>query len=184
MNTVTKFFTHPVLVVLFRLSIGITFIYASYYKVIDPFEFAKSIHHYLLVPTSLINLAALILPWLELFCGLMLILGVLTRANALIILVLLGVFLFAIISVMIRGIDIECGCFKNSTTYQQSLASSGSGTEFTAKAFTEKVGWPLLLRDILLLFMCFAIIGAPQSPLAIDYLWSRKREFQFSTRPA
>src|SRR4030042_6711102 len=100
MRIFIKFLTHPGVIALFRLSIGITLIYASYYKVIDPFSFAKSIHHYLIVPISLINLLALIMPWLEFFCGLMLILGVLTRANHIIIFVLLGVFSVAIISVM------------------------------------------------------------------------------------
>ena len=52
-----------------RLFIGIVLIYASYYKIIDPGSFAKSIWYYHMVPGALINLMALVLAWLELIVG-------------------------------------------------------------------------------------------------------------------
>ena len=59
-----------------RILLGIIFIYASYYKIIDPISFSKNIHNYHLVPIWTENLAALIIPWLELIIGINLIFGV------------------------------------------------------------------------------------------------------------
>jgi putative oxidoreductase len=95
-----------------RLLIGGMMIYASYYKIIDPGAFAKSIWFYHLVPGKLINLMALILPWLELICGLALIFGYLYRGAVLWSNVLLVVFIVALSSTIVRGINIDCGCFK------------------------------------------------------------------------
>lgn len=95
-----------------RLFVGVVFIYASYYKIIEPAAFAKSIWYYHLVPGSLINLMALILPWLELFAGVGLILGVFYRGSVIWVNVLLVVFIIALASTIARGIDIDCGCFK------------------------------------------------------------------------
>ena len=95
-----------------RLIVGITLIYASFYKIIDPASFAKSIWYYHLVPGSLVNLMALILPWLEIFCGLALILGVWYRGAVLWANLMLVVFIVALASTIVRGLSIDCGCFK------------------------------------------------------------------------
>jgi hypothetical protein len=49
-----------------RLLVGGMYIVASYYKIVEPSSFAKSIWQYHMVPGTLINLMAVILPWLEL----------------------------------------------------------------------------------------------------------------------
>jgi uncharacterized membrane protein YphA (DoxX/SURF4 family) len=95
-----------------RLFVGIVFIYASYYKIVEPALFAKSIWYYHLIPGSLINLMALVLPWLEFLCGVGLIIGVFYRGSVLWVNVLLVVFIIALGSTIFRGIDIDCGCFK------------------------------------------------------------------------
>jgi putative oxidoreductase len=95
-----------------RLLVGGMFIYAAYYKVVDPAAFAKSIWYYHLVPGKLINLMALVLPWLELLCGVALILGFLYRGAVLWMNVLLIVFIVALGSTIVRGISVDCGCFK------------------------------------------------------------------------
>ncbi len=99
-----------------RLLIGVVFIYASIYKIADPTSFAKSIWYYHLVPGSLINLVALILPWLELLCGLALIFGVFYRGAVVWLNILTVVFIAALISTIARGLDIDCGCFKAGQT--------------------------------------------------------------------
>ncbi|MFQ5452559.1 MAG: MauE/DoxX family redox-associated membrane protein [Candidatus Zixiibacteriota bacterium] len=103
-----------------RLAVGITFIYASYYKIIEPFSFAKSIWYYHIVPGNLINLMALILPWLELLCGLGLIFGVLYRGSVLIVNLMTIMFIIALLTAIGRGISIDCGCFKASQTSSES----------------------------------------------------------------
>ena len=97
-----------------RLFVGGVFVYASFYKIIHPGDFAKSIWYYHMVPGELINLIALILPWWELVAGLCLISGVLYRGAVWSMFLMLVIFMIALLSAWMRGLDIECGCFKAS----------------------------------------------------------------------
>ena len=103
---------NDLLTVIARAAVGTTFIYASVYKIYDPGTFAKSIWYYHLVPGDLINLMALILPWVELLCGLVLILGLFYHGAVVLINVMTVTFIFALSAAIARGIDIDCGCFK------------------------------------------------------------------------
>ncbi len=103
---------NDVLTLLVRLAIGGIFIYASAYKILDPGSFARSIWYYHMVPGSLINLMALILPWLEFLCGLTLILGIWYRGSVVLINLLTIIFIAALATAVARGISIDCGCFK------------------------------------------------------------------------
>lgn len=96
---------------LLRLALGGVFIYAAASKIYAPDKFAIAISNYRLLPHELVNLAAITVPWVEIVTGLLLILGVWARANALILLGLTIVFLFMISSALARGLNIECGCF-------------------------------------------------------------------------
>jgi uncharacterized membrane protein YphA (DoxX/SURF4 family) len=98
-----------------RLGLGGMFVYASLHKIIDPQDFAKSIYNYQILPDQLINLAALILPWLELFLGLALIGGVGALGAAACCHGLLWVFFLALVYNQVRGLNIHCGCFTNAT---------------------------------------------------------------------
>ncbi len=106
------------LTLLFRVTLGIVFIVASFYKVLHPQQFAQSIWYYHLVPGSLINLMALLLPWVELICGVALIVGVWYRGAVWLVNLMMVMFIIALWSAVARGLDIDCGCFK---------ASQGSG---------------------------------------------------------
>ena len=57
--------------------LGLTFISASLDKIIDPFDFSQAILNYKIMPYWTINLTAMILPWLEFICGLLLFIGIL-----------------------------------------------------------------------------------------------------------
>ena len=59
-----------------RWILGVIFVYASYNKILAPAAFAKIIYGYDLFPAVFINLIAIIVPFLELFAGLALIIGV------------------------------------------------------------------------------------------------------------
>jgi uncharacterized membrane protein YphA (DoxX/SURF4 family) len=109
---VRRLIDNDYLTMLSRLLIGGMYIAASFYKIIEPATFAKSIWQYHMVPGSLINLMALILPWLELVIGLALIFGLAYRGAAWWANLLLVVFIAALASTIARGIDIDCGCFK------------------------------------------------------------------------
>jgi len=97
--------------VVLRWILGLTFIYASYHKIIDPAQFAKVIYGYELVPAAVINLVAIILPFLELIAGIALILGIYPRSAVLIINVLLVGFIVLLSVNLIRGHEFDCGCF-------------------------------------------------------------------------
>ncbi|MCP4106511.1 MAG: DoxX family membrane protein [Desulfobacteraceae bacterium] len=94
-----------------RWFLGITFIYASYHKITDPASFAKIIYGYGLVPGFLINLLAIVLPFLELVSGAALIIGVYPRSAAIIVNGMLFVFIVALSVNLIRGHEFDCGCF-------------------------------------------------------------------------
>lgn len=95
-----------------RLLVGGVFIYAGYVKIIDPSGFAKNIYQYQLLPNNqLVNLTALLLPWLEVVCGLALIIAPRLRRGASVwIIGMLMVFTAAVIISLARGLDISCGC--------------------------------------------------------------------------
>ncbi|MCI0706526.1 MAG: DoxX family membrane protein [Ignavibacteriae bacterium] len=94
-----------------RVFIGFVFIFASIDKAADPEAFAGSINNYRLLGEDLTTLAATILPWVELLCGIAVIAGVFMRGSALLLTSLLVIFTAAIVSALIRGLDISCGCF-------------------------------------------------------------------------
>ena len=97
---------------IFRVIIGVTFIYASYSKILDPQAFSDNIHNYHITPVEVENLAALIIPWIELIVGVFLILGVFLEGATSITIGLLIFFIFILSQAVIRGIDVHCGCFK------------------------------------------------------------------------
>ncbi|MCK4460369.1 MAG: DoxX family membrane protein, partial [candidate division Zixibacteria bacterium] len=95
-----------------RVVVGGVFVSASVYKIIDPGSFARSIWYYHVVPGSLINLLALVLPWVELAAGLGLMFGVLYRGAVVWVNFMTVAFIAAVTSAVARGLNIECGCFK------------------------------------------------------------------------
>ena len=110
-ETLKKYFTHPWLVLFVRLLLGGLFIIASLDKIADPLAFDRSILNYKVIEEPLAMAVATVLPWLELLCGLGLIAGILHRGSALLISFLIVVFTALVISALIRGLDISCGCF-------------------------------------------------------------------------
>jgi uncharacterized membrane protein YkgB len=106
------------------------FIYASLDKIAHPVAFAKDVYNYQILPDALINLTALVLPWLELFLGLCLLAGIWLPGAVLTVNGLMVVFLTALVFNLARGLDINCGCFS-------------TGSEAPAMS----AGW-YLLRDV------------------------------------
>jgi putative oxidoreductase len=108
---VKRYLAHPWLTIRVQLALGAIFVIAAIPKIADPPSFAHMIYNYRLVPASLINISALVMPWVELLAGLALILGVWKVAARNIVGILLAIFIIAISINLARDNAIDCGCF-------------------------------------------------------------------------
>jgi uncharacterized membrane protein YphA (DoxX/SURF4 family) len=106
---------------LVRFVLAGIFIYAGLIKYLHPDVFLVDIEGYRLLPYPLAWVLAFYLPPVEIICGVLLLFsGIYRRSAAVILIVLMLLFMIAILSAWIRGLDISCGCFgaaKNSTNY-------------------------------------------------------------------
>jgi uncharacterized membrane protein YphA (DoxX/SURF4 family) len=99
-----------------RLFLGAVFLYASYDKILHPQAFAQAIYNYQILPAVAVNLAALVLPWLELLLGLCLVAGFWLPGATALSTSMLTVFMAALIFNQIRGLDVHCGCFSTDSS--------------------------------------------------------------------
>jgi putative oxidoreductase len=99
------------------LSVGGIFVYAGAVKVLDPAQFGLDIDNYKILPWFVSVRLAFYLPWLEILCGLALILGFLYRGGLSILTMLVLVFIGATIAAKARGLDITCGCFGHASQH-------------------------------------------------------------------
>ena len=99
-----------------RLALGLIFILASVDKIIHPKAFAEIVHNYQVLPDQLVNLTAIILPWVEVFLGLLLILGIWLPGSVLVSNILLLIFFGTLVFNTARGINVHCGCFSTSAS--------------------------------------------------------------------
>lgn len=110
-NAMNALLANRWLELLTRLVVGTIFISASVEKVADPASFAVLIDNYKLLPTTATLFLASTLPWVELVCGIAVVLGVAVRGSSLVIGLLTVGFTGAVISGVLRGLDISCGCY-------------------------------------------------------------------------
>lgn len=143
------------LVVLFRLIVGIIFLYASLDKIAHPDQFARIVYNYKILPGFFINIFAITLPWIEFFCGLFLILGLFIESSSLLLGLLLVSFTIALSVNSLRGVDIACGCF-------------------TTDPNAKKEGAWLLLRDFALLLMSLQILLYNRGFLSLQKIFQKK----------
>jgi len=94
-----------------RLSLGALFLYAGAVKADDVVAFARNVANYEILPYSWNYVVAATLPYVEVVAGLLLIANRKVRPAALVLGVLTAVFMLALASVDLRGLDIDCGCF-------------------------------------------------------------------------
>lgn len=96
---------------LMRLLIAAAFAYAGWSKLGDPVNFADSIASFGLLPRAAIIPFALALPLYEIVAAAMLLADRPRRLGALALLVVTVVFCAALAQALMRGLDINCGCF-------------------------------------------------------------------------
>ena len=131
-STMKRLLGHSWFFLLLRLVIGGAFLYAGYLKIREPQAFADSIASFKILPIELINVMALGLPPLEIILGVMLVTGWRMRVASFGVLLLSIIFAFALGQALMRGLQVDCGCF-------------GSGKPSTLKTFLA------LGRDVLLI---------------------------------
>ncbi|PYJ53865.1 MAG: DoxX family protein [Verrucomicrobia bacterium] len=93
------------------LVVGGVFIYAGVVKAFQPVRFASDIDNYKILPWTISVGLAFYLPWLEILCGLALILRRLYLGGLSILTALVLIFSGVTIAAKVRGLDITCGCF-------------------------------------------------------------------------
>jgi uncharacterized membrane protein YphA (DoxX/SURF4 family) len=135
-----KILSNKYFLVSIRIVLGVVFIFAAISKAAEPESFARSIANYKLLPIFLVNILAIILPWIELCAGVLLVFGVSVKENSAILSGLLLVFILAIAISLLRGLDIDCGCF-----------GTVDGTKIGVQKLLENFGL-LLLGFILIKF--------------------------------
>ena len=109
--------TSKILWRLVDLVVGGIFIYAGLLKMLDPVRFASDIDNYKILPWTIAVAIAFYLPWLEIFCGVALVLRFLYRGALSILTALILVFTLATVAAKVRGLDITCGCFGHASQH-------------------------------------------------------------------
>ena len=147
-NMIKHVISNRWVLVICRLVVGGTFIIAGGGKVLAPFLFADSMMAYNILPEFLLLPVGLFIIWEELICGVFLLLGLFTRAAAVIASGMLLVFIVALVSAIVRGFDIDCGCF--------------------GKYLPANVGLSTLARSCALFLFSFLIFRHGPGTLGID----------------
>jgi len=100
------------LVLVFRLVLAGFFLLSSYGKLVDIERYSvDAVYNFGILPFWLARPFGLVMPFVELLCGLGLLFGVLTRLSALGISLMSLSFFIAKAIVLSQGRSIECGCF-------------------------------------------------------------------------
>lgn len=109
------------IVLVIRLVLGALFLYVGIKKVIDPVAFLKLVRAYEITDSPLaLNLAAALVPWIEIVAGLCLVAGIMIRGAAATLLGMLLAFTGVILWRTLRiyesreiafcAIEFDCGC--------------------------------------------------------------------------
>ncbi|MCB9771107.1 MAG: DoxX family membrane protein [Candidatus Omnitrophica bacterium] len=154
---ISKFTTYKFLVL--RLIIGGFFIAVGLDKVLEPHQnFLYVIQGYQIFPELLENIAAYVFPWIELFLGLFLFLGLWLKWILRGFLLMISAFILIISQALVRKLPIEfCGCFGG--------------------LFSSDIHQTLILDVFLWLFVFLMMrFIAPTSFLSLDKYFSRQEK--------
>ena len=155
-----------ILLLVVRLFLGLYFIHTGIVKAAEPIEFLKSVRLYGLLPETppvFLNSTAIVLPWLEIVCGIALVLGTRIRGAALQIGLMLVVFMPAITLralAMLRAdpslsffeVQFDCGC--------------GTGIEII---------WIKLCKNTGLLLLALIVLLSRSRRFCLDWWFDRRR---------
>jgi uncharacterized membrane protein YphA (DoxX/SURF4 family) len=153
------FLSNTVLILLVRVLLGSLFVIASLDKIADVHAFASSILNYKIIDEPVATLVATILPWLELMCGLGLIIGIYPKTSALLVTAMLVAFTALVASAMLRGLDISCGCF-------------------TQDPSADKIGWLKIFENCGMILLGVYLILAKDRNIAWSHIFGARANEQ------
>jgi putative oxidoreductase len=142
-----------------RWYLGYVFIAACLHKIAHPEAFAVDVATYEILPLSLVNIMAIVLPWIELFAGVMLIFGFKARAAAALVFGMMLMFIVALALALQAGLDMSCGCFA-------SQAAAGE----------DPISYKTVLRDTGWLALSVYVLGLDRRPVGIDRWLDNRRK--------
>lgn len=134
-----------------RLVAGGVFIFLGYLKLRDPITFLKFVRLYGILPDEpgvFLNTTAIVLPWLEIVCGLALLYGVAIRGASLLLIILLVAFAPALV---LRALSEQEE--KNIPSFCQVAFDCGCGTG------KENICWKLGQNSVLFLLSVLALVS-------------------------
>jgi putative oxidoreductase len=94
-----------------RLALAGLYLFAAIPKIMDPWSFARAIYNFRLLPTPAIPALAAWLPMFEAVAAAAVATGILYRGGLIALSGLSAAFAVGILSAIVRGLDIDCGCF-------------------------------------------------------------------------
>ena len=131
-----------------RFLLGFTFLFASIDKISEPSAFATAIDNYRLITGPASLAIATVLPWIELLCGFALLSGLYSRGATFLLGVLLSIFTVAVLTGLIRGLDISCGCF-------------------TLDPSVHRIGWMKVLENLGLILVSLILFYSESSRIVL-----------------
>lgn len=135
-----------------RLGLAAVWLVSGTIKALDPDQTYIAVRAYDVLPTGVVSVVATVLPFLELALGVLLLVGLGTRAVAALSAVVLVVFIAGVVQAWARGLSIDCGCFGGGG--QVAPDATAYGTE--------------VLRDVGFLLLAGWLIVRPRTLFALD----------------
>lgn len=135
-----------------RLGLAAVWLVSGTIKAVDPDQTYIAVRAYDVLPTGVVSVVATVLPFLELALGVLLLIGLGTRAAAALAAVVLVVFMAGVVQAWARGLSIDCGCFGGGG--QVAPDATAYGTE--------------VLRDVGFLLLAGWLIVRPHTLFALD----------------
>jgi len=136
-----------------RLILGVVLVVAGALKVTSPAASARAVRAFQILPYDLAGYVGYALPVVEIVIGLLLVIGLLTRASAVVGGLLMLAFIIGIISAWTRGLTIDCGCFGGGGTIAASQTQYGRD----------------VLRDVGLSACAVWLVVRPHSTYSLDH---------------
>lgn len=148
----------PWVSLLLRLLLAGVFLYSGVPKLGNLKLSQYATRAYEIFPYQVADVIGVVQPVLEVALGVLLLIGLFVRADAVLSGVLLVVFIAGIASAWARGLAIDCGCF-----------STGGAVDASATKYPQDIA-----RDLLFLVLAILLAWRPDTPASVDRaLWRR-----------